>query len=115
MGSIGRSDQTEQQGRGLVGRFSISVRCRSTTRFIPLTPFRLPPLATINGAMTVLDQLRPDDLLGAWKYVHLLEELGEIGVEEAGTWKRGVYRLMARWDLAPDDLAMSVGIDCVFR
>ncbi len=61
--------------------------------------------------MTILDQLRPDDLLGAWKYIHLLEELGEVDGAEATRWKQAIYRLMAAWRLEPDHLVSPICLD----
>ena len=40
----------------------------------------------------------------AWKVVHLQEQHGMISAGEAERWKRGIYGLMLRWNLEPDDL-----------
>ncbi len=61
--------------------------------------------------MTILGWLRPDDTLGGWKYIHLLEELGEIGNDEATLWKQAIYRLMATWRLEPDHLVSPICLD----
>ncbi len=63
------------------------------------------------GAMTILGQLRPDDLLGAWKLVHLLEESGGLSSGDAEYRKERIYKLMAQWRLEPDDLASPICID----
>ncbi len=61
--------------------------------------------------MTALYRLRPSDLLGAWKLVHLLEESGGLSDGDAKYRKERIYKLMARWKLEPDDLALPICID----
>ncbi len=61
--------------------------------------------------MTILERLRPNDLLGAWKLVHLLEESGGLSDKDAEHRKEHIYKLMARWKLEPDDLASPICID----
>jgi hypothetical protein len=36
-----------------------------------------------------------------------MERLGEMLPEESVKWKRGIFGLMARWRLKPDDLVTS--------
>ncbi len=61
--------------------------------------------------MTIRGQLRPTDLLGAWKLAHLLEESGGLSHGDAKYRKERIYKLMARWKLEPDDLASPIYID----
>ena len=44
------------------------------------------------------------DLYPAWRCVDLMERLGEMSPEEAIRWQHGIFGLMERWGLEPDDL-----------
>ena len=48
--------------------------------------------------------LHPDELYSLWRYIDLMEQCGEADAEEARRWKHGIFGLMDRWGLEPDDL-----------
>ena len=53
-----------------------------------------------------LSIMTPGDLWPSWRCVDLLERHGEMDSAEARRWKVGIYRLMQRWGLEPDDLVL---------
>ena len=65
----------------------------------------LSPYASLNGrTLRTLALLKPDDLLPAWRMVVALEQAGEMDAGEAKRWKDGIFELMQRWGLEPDQL-----------
>ena len=50
-----------------------------------------------------LSLVKPDDLYPSWRLIDLLEETGRMG-PEAKRWKEGIYGLVMRWGLKPDEL-----------
>ena len=55
-----------------------------------------------------LAQLKPDDLWPAWRLIDAMEQSGHMPAEEAQQWKDGIFKLMQRWGLEPDELVKSV-------
>jgi hypothetical protein len=48
--------------------------------------------------------LKQQDLYPAWRCVDVMERMGEMSPKEAVRWKHGIFGLMERWGLEPDDL-----------
>ena len=72
-------------------------------------------LSSVPSSRTIastLSLLRPEDLFPAWRYVDLLEEMGEMHPREARRWKEGVYGLMVLWGMEPDDLLLCHAVGC---
>ena len=61
-------------------------------------------LPSMNQLPATLALLKPDDLLPAWRMVLALEQAGEMEAGEAQRWKVGIFGLMQRWGLEPDDV-----------
>ncbi len=57
-----------------------------------------------DAIIQTLSMLRPEELYPAWRYLDLMEEVGEMPPQEAKRWKDGIFGLMERWGLRPDDL-----------
>ena len=53
--------------------------------------------------------LKPDDLWPAWRLIDAMEHSGHMPAEEAKQWKDGIYGLMQRWGVEPDDLVKPGG------
>jgi hypothetical protein len=51
-----------------------------------------------------LARLKPDDLYPAWKWIDLMEQHGRMDPAEAQRWKDGIFGLMERWGLGPEDV-----------
>ena len=58
----------------------------------------------MRGIPESLALLRPDDLFPVWCLVDSLEQAGEMAAGDAARWKHGVYALMMRWNLEPDEV-----------
>ncbi len=47
--------------------------------------------------------MEPDDLWPSWRFVDALDRAGHMDADEAERWKRGIFVLMNRWNLEPDN------------
>ena len=57
-----------------------------------------------SDAARVLSRLHPADLFPVWCIVDQLQQLGGIDMREARRLKHGIFELMVRWGLEPEDL-----------
>ena len=53
--------------------------------------------------------LKPDDLWPAWRLIDAMEPHGHMPADEAQQWKDGIFGLMRRWGLEPDDVVKPGG------
>ena len=52
-----------------------------------------------------LELMEPADLWPSWRLIDAMERSGTMEPKEAAAWKHGIFELMRRWGLEPDDLA----------
>ena len=52
----------------------------------------------------VLSMMTPEDLYPSWRWIDLMERSGEMELDEANRWKEGIFGLMLRWGLEPDQV-----------
>lgn len=65
---------------------------------------RTSTLFLMDVAARTLAILEPDDLWAAWKWIDMKQQAGEMHAADATRWKHGIFQMMERWELRPDDL-----------
>ena len=71
---------------------------------ISARPFHSTYTCCMHTISRTLALLKPVDLFPARKWIDIMEERGEIEVDEARRWKEGIYGLMLLWGLGPDEV-----------